>query len=124
LGGGLKTTRADASGPDLTVAVDRGDGGRPDLRTQIVLEKRSGRVLRVEGFSSYNRGLRLRMWAWFVHTGEAGGLFGETIAAIASLGAVVPVVSGFLLFGRRFLNRKRARIASVKEVTQQPLMRV
>jgi uncharacterized iron-regulated membrane protein len=114
----------DASGSDLTIEVDRGDGGRPDLRTQVVLEKRSGRVLRVEGFSSYSRGRQLRMWARFVHTGEAGGLFGETIAAIASLGAVVLVITGFMLSGRRFLSRKRARTESAKEAVQQPLMPV
>lgn len=97
--------------PDAGPAVlqgDRGDGGRPDLRTQITL----GNPPRIESFSSYNTGRRLRMWARFTHTGEAGGIAGETIALIASLGAATLMVTGFSLSLRRlsaWRNRKSAQ---------------
>jgi uncharacterized iron-regulated membrane protein len=92
------------SGPAV-LQVDRGDGGRPDLRTQITL----GNPPRVESFTSYNTGRQLRMWARFTHTGEAGGIAGETIALIASLGAATLMVTGFSLSLRRlsaWRNRK------------------
>jgi uncharacterized iron-regulated membrane protein len=80
--------------------VDKGDGGRPDLRTQITLDS-SGDHPRIEAFSSYNRGRRLRMWARFTHTGEAGGIAGETVALAASLGAAALTLTGFSLSLRR-----------------------
>ena len=62
-----------AAGP-LTFSIDRGNGGRPDLRSQLTLDPVSGEIVRWESFSSYNRGRQLRAWARFTHTGEAGGL--------------------------------------------------
>ena len=71
----------------LTFSIDRGNGGRPDLRSQLTLDPATGEIVRWEPFSSYNRGRQLRAWARFTHTGEAGGLPGQTIAVIASAGA-------------------------------------
>lgn len=81
----------------IAIQADRGDGGRPDLRTQITLDNATGQVLRVEPFSSYNSGRRLRTWARFTHTGEAGGIAGETLAVVASLGAALLMWTGFSL---------------------------
>ena len=46
------------TGP-LTFSIDRGDGGRPDLRSQLTLDPASGEIVRWEPFSSYNRGRQL-----------------------------------------------------------------
>jgi uncharacterized iron-regulated membrane protein len=105
------TLRLTPDAKELVLQVDRGDGGRPDLRTQITLGPANSLPPRVESFSSYNRGRQLRMWARFTHTGEAGGLAGETIALIASLGAATLMVTGFSLSIRRrrsWLSRKSA----------------
>lgn len=75
-----------ATGP-LTFSIDRGNGGRPDLRSQLTLDPARGEIMRWEPFSSYNRGRQLRAWARFTHTGEAGGLLGQALASIASAGA-------------------------------------
>jgi uncharacterized iron-regulated membrane protein len=98
------------AGPAV-LQVDRGNGGRPDLRTQITL----GNPPRVESFSSYNTGRRLRIWARFTHTGEAGGIAGETIALLASLGAATLMVTGFSLSLRR-LGAWRNRKSEQKQV--------
>jgi uncharacterized iron-regulated membrane protein len=88
-----------------TLQVDRGDGSRPDLRTQLMLDTAGSRVVRTESFSNYNRGRQLRLWARFTHTGEAGGMTGETIALIASLGAAALMITGFSLSIRRLRSR-------------------
>ncbi|HEX3436183.1 MAG TPA: PepSY-associated TM helix domain-containing protein [Pseudacidobacterium sp.] len=93
----------------VTLQVDRGDGGRPDLRTQITLND-SGRVLRTESFSSYNKGRQLRAWARFTHTGEAGGIVGEIIAVVASIGAAALAWTGFALALRRLPFPKNKRL--------------
>lgn len=96
-----------SDGP-LVFTIDTGNGGRPDQRGQLTLDAGSGRLLRWEPFSSYNLGRRLRTWGRFMHTGEAGGIFGQSIAATASAGAAVLVWTGIALALRRG-NRWRKR---------------
>lgn len=78
------------TGP-LTFTIDTGAGGRPDQRSQLTLDRRTGDVVRWEPFSTFNAGRRLRAWFRFVHTGEAGGIAGQTIAGMASTGSMVMV---------------------------------
>jgi len=87
----------------LTLSIDRGSGGRPDLRSQLTLERATGEIVHREPFSSYNRGRQLRAWARFSHTGEAGGLVGQTLAAIVSVGASLLVFTGLSLGARRLI---------------------
>jgi uncharacterized iron-regulated membrane protein len=47
-----------------------------------------------------------------VHTGEAGGVIGQTLAGIASLAGVVLVWTGLALTWRRFRNRWLRRAAT------------
>ena len=58
-------------------------------------------VVRWQPWSSESLGRRLRVWARFLHTGEAGGLAGQTAAAIASAGACILVFTGLSLSLRR-----------------------
>ncbi len=97
-----------SAGP-LTFSIDRGDGGRPDLRSQLTLDPVSGEIVRWEPFSSYNSGRQLRAWARFTHTGEAGGWLGETLAVNASAGASLLVFTGLSLAVRRLLAWKGRR---------------
>jgi uncharacterized iron-regulated membrane protein len=89
--------------------MDRGNGGRPDLRSQLTLDTASGAVTSMEDFSSYNRGRRLRLWARFTHTGEAFGATGQTIAGIASLGTSLLVFTGLSLALRRLAGWTKRR---------------
>lgn len=98
----------------LVFSVDEGNGGRPDLRSQLTIDPKTGEVTRWEPFSSYNSGRRLRMWGRFLHTGEAVGLFGQSIAALASAGAAVLVWTGLALALRRW-NQWRKRRSSKPE---------
>jgi uncharacterized iron-regulated membrane protein len=97
----------------LTFTIDTGKGGRPDQRSQLTLNRRTGEVIRWEPFSSYNAGRRLRSWFRFLHTGEAGGIGGQTIAGIASLGTAVLVWTGLWLAGRRLVRWRRTRNSSL-----------
>jgi uncharacterized iron-regulated membrane protein len=63
-------------------------------------------VLRKESFSGYSLGRQVRSWTRFLHTGEALGVVGKALAAIASAGAVLLVWTGFALAWRRFFFRK------------------
>lgn len=101
----------------LTFSIDRGNRGRPDLRSQLALDRATGEIVRWGAFSSYNSGRRLRAWARFTHTGEAGGLLGQTIAVIASAGAALLVFTGLSLGVRRFLASKGRRVKVLATTT-------
>ena len=73
----------------VTFKSRRAIAGRPDLRSQLTLNPTTGEVVRWEPFSSFNLGRKLRSWSRFAHTGEAGGVIGQTIAALASAGGAV-----------------------------------
>jgi uncharacterized iron-regulated membrane protein len=91
-----------ASAP-LTFNIDQGNGGQPQKRGQLVLDRATGEVVRWEPFSSYTRGRQLRSILRFAHTGEVVGIIGQTVAGLVSLGGAVLVVTGMALATRRLL---------------------
>ena len=92
---------ANADAP-VSFTIDRGDGGQPQHRAQLQLDRTTGEVKRFEPFAAQTRGRRLRSILRFTHTGEVLGLVGQTIAGLASLGACVLVWTGLALSWRRF----------------------
>lgn len=97
-------TSADAP---LAFTIDRGNGARPDLRGQLTLDAASGEVKQWETYESFSTARRIRLWVRWLHTGEAGGLLGQTIAGAASAGGAILVWTGVSLALRRFLKRKK-----------------
>ena len=97
------------SAPDapVTFTILRGGRGRPDLRAQLTLDRASGEEKTWQTYASQGFGRRVRTWMRWLHTGEAGGWIGQTIAGIASAGAAVLVWTGLALSWRRFYSRKK-----------------
>ena len=93
----------------VVFTIDTGDGGQPQKRATLTLDRATGGVLRWEDFPSLNAGRRLRSWTRFLHTGEALGLAGQTVAGIASLAGVMLVWTGISLALRRFAAWARRR---------------
>lgn len=81
--------------------IDRGNGGQPQKRGQLTLDRKSGEVVKWEPFASYTTGRRLRSYMRFAHTGEVAGFFGQTIAGLASAGGMMLVWTGLALAWRR-----------------------
>ncbi len=96
----------------LAFTVDRGDGGQPQLRGTLMLDRETAELVRWESFSDFNTGRQVRGFSRFLHTGEALGIIGQTIAGLASLGGVFLVYTGIALACRRFFafQAKRKRI--------------
>ena len=106
---------ASPSDPNLAFSIDSGDGGRPDKRSQLTLNRKTGAEVRWEPFSSYNSGRQLRAWIRFTHTGEAGGLTGQSVAAIAAAGGAMLAFTGLSLAIRRLT----ANLARRKNATER-----
>jgi uncharacterized iron-regulated membrane protein len=103
-----------SDGAPLAFAIDRGDGGQPQLRSTLTLDRKSGSVVSYEDFSTLSTGRRIRNVMRFAHTGEVLGIPGQTIAGLVSLGGVVLVWTGISLAMRRLLSwraRRQARAA-------------
>jgi uncharacterized iron-regulated membrane protein len=94
--------------------VDNGGSRRPDGRSRLELDLKSGAVIQWQPYASNAPGRKLLSWIRAVHTGEAGGVIGQVIAMLASAGAVVLVWTGLSLTLRRFRAwRARGRRADV-----------
>jgi uncharacterized iron-regulated membrane protein len=103
------------NGSRIALALDSGDGGQPQKRATLTLDRRTGEVVRWEPFSSQSAGRRARTWLRFAHTGEIYGLLGQTIAGLVTAGGAVLVWTGLALALRRFvLWRKRSSTAMQK----------
>ena len=89
-----------SKGP-VTFALDEGNGARPDKRSQLMLDPRSGRVVEHKTYAAQSSGQKARAWLRWIHTGEAGGVAGQIISALATAAAVVLVWTGLALALRR-----------------------
>ncbi|NOT61711.1 MAG: PepSY domain-containing protein [Acidobacteria bacterium] len=99
----------------LAFTIDHGMGGEPHKRATLTLERKSGEVVKWEGFSRFTAGRKLRSILRFAHTGEVLGFAGQTIAGIVSLGAAVLVWTGLALSWRRWRACRAPRIRQTTE---------
>jgi len=86
----------------VVFAIDKGDGGQPQHRSTLTLERATGQVVSYEAFADQSLGRRLRSISRFAHTGEVLGIPGQTIAGLATAGSVVLVWTGLALAWRRW----------------------
>ena len=96
----------------VVFTIDTGDGGQPQKRATLSLDRATAAVVQWDDFASLNAGRRLRSWTRFLHTGEALGIVGQTVAGLASFAGVMLVWTGISLALRRLAawssRRKRA----------------
>ena len=109
----LTIPAAEANSANLT--LDEGDGGQPQKRHVLTLDVSDGEVIKWAPFTSQSAGAQARRWVRFLHTGEALGLTGQTIAGIASFAAILMVWTGLALALRRFL-RWLTKLRKTREV--------
>src|SRR5262249_52133559 len=103
---------ASVNSETVRLGVDRGNGGQPQLRDNLVLEAATGAVRARQPFASQSPGQRARAWIRFLHTGEALGIAGQVVASAASLASLVMIWTGLALAYRRlvapiFVRRSR-----------------
>jgi uncharacterized iron-regulated membrane protein len=97
------TLTLDPAAPNARFAIDQGNGGQPQLRHTLTLDAVTGAVTAWAPFSSQSTGQQARVWIRFLHTGEALGIVGQTIAGLVSLTSVLMVWTGLALAWRRLI---------------------
>jgi uncharacterized iron-regulated membrane protein len=90
-------------------------------RSQLSLDAATGNVVSWVPYETVSRGQRWRTWVRFGHTGELGGVVGQTLAGAGSLGGVLLVWTGLSLAVRRLAawigRRRQPAIASLQRKT-------
>ena len=111
----------DAGDVPLTVQVDHGSARQAAKRTNLTFDQSSGALTTRASGQPASRGQRIRSWLRFAHTGEVYGFVGQTIAGVASAGALVLVWTGLALTWRRFFAVKTAAADSRPAVAPAPV---
>ncbi len=104
----------------ISFSIARSHRGRPDLRDTLELDRATGAVARWQPFAAQGAGRRARSWLRFLHTGEAGGVFGQSLAGLASAGTLVMVWTGIALAWRRFLSWRRSPSSAPRARSLEP----
>ena len=103
----------------VVFAIDKGDGGQPQLRSTLTLDRATGAVVTYEGFDNQSLGRRLRSISRFAHTGEVLGIPGQTIAGLATAGGAVLVWTGMALAWRRWRAWIKRRAIAREPISKQ-----
>ena len=105
-GGGRPSPGDRNSGPQpITVTLREASAWPRTAATTLTVHPFTGEVLRRTGHSDLSRGRRIRTWMRFLHTGQALGGWGQLVAGLACLGALLLVYTGVALSCRRFFPR-------------------
>lgn len=95
---------------NVTVVVDEGTGGEPTRKLTLTVDRVSGATIEAAGFADRTPAGKVLGYFRWLHTGEALGLAGQTIAGIVTALSVLMVWTGLALAWRRLVQpifRKR-----------------
>jgi len=94
----------DRAGAPVSFTMNDAQYWNSFARSQLTLDAATADVIRWEPYAETSRGQKWRGWVRFGHTGELGGIVGQFLAGIASLGGVVLVYTGLALALRRLIG--------------------
>lgn len=98
-----------AGAKTATMTASATAANRPDGRTTLTVDARTAELTKVQPYAALPVAQRVRAWVRPVHTGEAAGVIGQTLAGLASAAGVGLVWTGLALTLRRLLARARRR---------------
>lgn len=98
----LKIRMPSGVGDDILVVVTEKDPNHPSPRSTVKINGQSYQLSSFQSYKDTSKGRLWRVWARYIHTGEAFGMMGKIIAFMACLGSLVLVWTGFSLAFRRF----------------------
>jgi uncharacterized iron-regulated membrane protein len=111
------TLPTDPAAATVRIGIDQGNGGQPQHRHTLTLDAMTGAVAAWAPFSTQTTGQKARSWIRFLHTGEALGIVGQTIAGLVSLTSIVMVWTGLALAWRRLVQPLLRRAAKTRPST-------
>ncbi|MHC0053859.1 PepSY-associated TM helix domain-containing protein [Actibacterium sp. D379-3] len=93
----------DPADTEVALRVDTGTGGQPTKQQTLTYALTDATLTGSSGFTDNTPATQARILIRFLHTGEALGLTGQTLAGLASLASVFLVYTGLALAWRRLI---------------------
>lgn len=90
-------------------SIDEGIYRNKFGRSILTIDTKTAAISKWEPYGEQNSGRRLRSWVRFTHTGETGGIIGQSIGFAACVGGAFLVWTGFALAWRRFQTWRARR---------------
>lgn len=112
----MRFSASDSSTLGFSIAT--GEGVRPDHWSRLTLDTKTGAAVRWQSYESYGAVRKVLAWGRWLHTGEALGIAGQSVAALVSAGAALLVWTGLALAWRRLF--RRAKAAPRQTMRQEP----
>ncbi len=100
----LQLPANDSAASTVRFTIDRGNGGQPHLKQDLVLDSSNGAIVEDLPFSSVSPGRKARSIMRFLHTGEVLGVAGQTVAGTVSLLSLFMIWTGLALAWRRLIQ--------------------
>lgn len=98
------------STPTTRARIVQGEGLLPFRMASLTIDGETGAVTQWRRYQDGNPVQKISIWGRWLHTGEALGVVGQTVAGLASAGGVILVWTGIALSWRRFAAyRQRKR---------------
>lgn len=91
----------------LSITLEEADSWHPHPRSTLTFNSNTAEVTKWEPYDQQPLAQQIRGWVRPLHVGEVGGILGQLLAAVASLGAVLLVWTGFALSWRRFFGKAK-----------------
>ena len=91
----------------VNIQITPGQDGEAMRSITLTIDKASATVVKIQKWENNDAGLRARLIMRLSHSGELGGLPGQTVAALGCLAGIVLVYTGFALSWWRFFSRRR-----------------
>lgn len=96
----------------VVVNIQEKNSGYLNPRSQLTLDASTADVVKWEPFSEQNSGRKMRFWARYLHTGEAGGFWGQAIGFVACIGGTFLVWTGIAMALHRLSAFKKRKFNS------------
>jgi uncharacterized iron-regulated membrane protein len=90
--------------PAVTVLIDWGSGGEPAKKITLRLDRTNGSIVESTSFADRTPARKVLGYFRWVHSGEAHGLIGQTVAGVVSALAVLMAWTGLALAYRRLIQ--------------------
>lgn len=100
----IKISVPNSAKADVSMQIDTSIGGQPTKQSTLVFSRISGDLVKKETFADKSPATQARFYIRFLHTGEALGFVGQTLAGIASILACILVYTGLALAYRRLVR--------------------
>ena len=91
----------------VTLLIQEPSAPHMFARSQLTLNRTSAEIVKWQPYGAASAGRKLHLWMRGLHTGEALGFIGQTVAGLASFGGCFLVWTGVAMAWRRFRYRKR-----------------